>query len=131
MVEARLEGHDRLLVALFRSPRSVRNGRRGFHHAHDIAHHAEIAPQTGATARCAAKAVQGVRADKNDAHMMRVRKNRVCVAPTFRVSMIMQIIVSLAALGAGLYVILSPHYADEKKWGYGTVGSVIGYRLRG
>jgi hypothetical protein len=92
--------------------------------------HAQIALQTGATARCAAKVVQGVRADKNDAHTMRVSKNRVCVASTFRVSMIMQIIVSLAALGAGLYVILSPHHADEKKWGHGTVGSVIGYWLR-
>ena len=41
-----------------------------------------------------------------------------------------QILVSLLVLAAGLYIILSEHYVEEKKWGYGMVGSVMGYWLR-
>ena len=46
------------------------------------------------------------------------------------VASIMQIVVSLVVLAAGLYVILSSSYVDEKKWGYSTVGAVIGYWLK-
>lgn len=43
----------------------------------------------------------------------------------------MPVIISLIVLGAGLYVILSNSYAPEdKKWGYGSVGTVVGYWLR-
>jgi hypothetical protein len=44
----------------------------------------------------------------------------------------MQVIVSLAILGAALYVILSKQYASiDTKWAYGIVGTVIGYWLKG
>jgi hypothetical protein len=43
----------------------------------------------------------------------------------------MQVIVSLIVLGCGLYVILDPTFAaDDKKWGYGMVGTVVGFWLR-
>jgi hypothetical protein len=42
----------------------------------------------------------------------------------------MQISVSLVVFAAGLYIILSENYVEEKKWGYGTVGAVMGYWLR-
>ena len=44
----------------------------------------------------------------------------------------MQVVVSLVVLTAGLYVILAQSYAlDDKKWGYGIVGTVIGYWFKG
>lgn len=44
----------------------------------------------------------------------------------------MRAIVSLAVLGAGLYVILDQSYtAEDKKWGYGIVGTMVGYWLKG
>ena len=44
----------------------------------------------------------------------------------------MQILVSVALLGAALYVILSKQYAsDDAKWAYGIVGTIIGYWLKG
>jgi uncharacterized membrane protein YjgN (DUF898 family) len=43
----------------------------------------------------------------------------------------MQVIVSLAILGAALHVILSKQYAsNDTKWAYGIVGTVIGYWLK-
>jgi hypothetical protein len=48
------------------------------------------------------------------------------------VTISMQIVVTLLVLLAGLYVILEPSYAsDDKKWGYGIVGTVVGYWLKG
>jgi hypothetical protein len=48
------------------------------------------------------------------------------------VTISMQVIVTLLVLLAGLYVILEPSYAsDDKKWGYGIVGTVVGYWLKG
>jgi hypothetical protein len=46
--------------------------------------------------------------------------------------LIMQIVVSLALLGVGLYVILSKQYtsADTNR-AYGIVGTVVGYWLKG
>ena len=47
------------------------------------------------------------------------------------VSVMMRVVLSSAALVAGLYVILKHSYAaDDKKWGYGIVGTVVGYWLR-
>lgn len=44
----------------------------------------------------------------------------------------MQIGVSVALLGVGLYVILSKQYAAaDTNWAYGTVGTVVGYWLKG
>jgi uncharacterized membrane protein len=44
----------------------------------------------------------------------------------------MQIVVSLALLGVGLYVILSKQYQSaDTNWAYGTVGTVIGFWLKG
>jgi hypothetical protein len=52
-------------------------------------------------------------------------------SPVLDVTGLMQVVVSIVALAAGLYVILSHSYsADEKKWGYGTVGTIVGYWLR-
>ena len=43
-----------------------------------------------------------------------------------------QVIVSFAILGAVLYMILSKQYtANDTKWAYGIVGTVIGYWLKG
>lgn len=43
-----------------------------------------------------------------------------------------QVIVSLAILGAVLYVIVYKQYAsNDAKWAYGIVGTVIGYWLKG
>jgi hypothetical protein len=47
------------------------------------------------------------------------------------ITSVMQVIVSVVVLAAGLYVILSPRYTEEKKWGYGIVGSVVGYWVKG
>jgi len=39
--------------------------------------------------------------------------------------------VSIAVLGAGLYIILSSQYPDStSKWAYGVIGVVLGYWLR-
>jgi hypothetical protein len=47
------------------------------------------------------------------------------------VSVMMRVVVSFAALVARLYVILNHSYAaDDKKRGYGIVGTVVGYWLR-
>jgi hypothetical protein len=46
-------------------------------------------------------------------------------------SVMMQVVVSLAPLAAGVYVILNHSYATgAKEWGYGIVGTVVGYWLR-
>jgi hypothetical protein len=46
-------------------------------------------------------------------------------------TMIFRIVVSVIVLVAGLYVILDRNYtADDKKWGYGIVGTVVGYWLK-
>ena len=43
-----------------------------------------------------------------------------------------QVVVSLAILGAALYVILSKQFAaNDTNWAYGIVGTVIGYWLKG
>ena len=43
-----------------------------------------------------------------------------------------QVIVSFAILGAVFYMILSKQYAaNDTKWAYGIVGTVIGYWLKG
>lgn len=48
------------------------------------------------------------------------------------VAAVMQVIVTMIVLCAGLYVILEPSYhADDKKWGYSIVGTVVGYWLKG
>jgi hypothetical protein len=41
------------------------------------------------------------------------------------------IVVSIAVLGAGLYIILSKEYeTDSQKWAFGAVGTILGYWLR-
>jgi hypothetical protein len=41
------------------------------------------------------------------------------------------IVVSIAVLAAGLYIILSKGYeADSQKWAFGAVGTILGYWLR-
>ena len=43
----------------------------------------------------------------------------------------MQIVISLVILGAGLWVILSGHYAaDSGRWASGAIGTVMGYWLK-
>jgi hypothetical protein len=45
--------------------------------------------------------------------------------------LLMQAIVSLAALGAALFIILTHEFGpDSKRWAYGSVGMVVGYWLK-
>jgi hypothetical protein len=45
---------------------------------------------------------------------------------------VMRVVVSLVVLAAGLYIILNQSYTvEDKKWGYGIVGTVVGYWLKG
>ena len=44
----------------------------------------------------------------------------------------MRIIVTLTVLLCALYIILSRHYeADQQKWAFGVIGTVLGYWLKG
>jgi len=44
---------------------------------------------------------------------------------------LMSILVSLAILASGLYIILSQAYGGaEQKWAFGAVGTVVGFWLR-
>jgi hypothetical protein len=46
--------------------------------------------------------------------------------------LIMQIVLSLTVIGAGLYMILSGRYdASNQHWAYGIVGTVVGFWLKG
>jgi hypothetical protein len=48
-----------------------------------------------------------------------------------RLVTLMQVLVSVAILGAALYVILSKQYGDaDTKWSYGIIGTVIGFWLK-
>jgi hypothetical protein len=45
--------------------------------------------------------------------------------------LLMQAVVSLAVLGASLFIILTHGFSpDSKRWAYGTVGMVVGYWLK-
>jgi hypothetical protein len=45
--------------------------------------------------------------------------------------LVMQIAISIVILGAGLWVILSGHYAaDAGRWASGAIGTVMGYWLK-
>lgn len=47
------------------------------------------------------------------------------------VELVMQVLISMALLVAGFYVILSNNYqAAEKHWAYGAMGTVIGFWLK-
>jgi hypothetical protein len=44
---------------------------------------------------------------------------------------IMQVIISIALLASGLFVVLSHEYgATEQHWAYGSMGTVVGFWLR-
>lgn len=44
------------------------------------------------------------------------------------VELIMSVIITIAILGAALFIILSGQYSDsDAKWAYGSLGTVIGY----
>jgi len=46
--------------------------------------------------------------------------------------LIMQMVLSLIVIGAGLFMILSKRYdASNEHWAYGTVGTVVGFWLKG
>ncbi len=46
--------------------------------------------------------------------------------------MLMQVLVTLTVLVACLFVVLSDAYdANSKHWAYGTLGTIIGFWLRG
>jgi hypothetical protein len=59
-------------------------------------------------------------------------RSRLTLGPSQdTVQLIVRIGVSVIVLLAGLYVILDHNYsADDKKWGYGIVGTVVGYWLK-
>jgi hypothetical protein len=47
-------------------------------------------------------------------------------------SLIMQVVLSLVVIGAGLYMILSGRYdASNQHWAYGIIGTVVGFWLKG
>jgi hypothetical protein len=47
------------------------------------------------------------------------------------VTLIMQVIISLALLAAGLFMVLSATSTPQAQhWGYGTLGSVLGFWLK-
>ena len=47
------------------------------------------------------------------------------------VRLVMQIAISTVVLAAGLWVILSGHYAaDAERWAAGAIGTVMGYWLK-
>jgi hypothetical protein len=43
---------------------------------------------------------------------------------------LMQAIVSLAVLGAALFIILTHRFEPGERWAYGSVGMVVGYWLK-
>jgi hypothetical protein len=45
-------------------------------------------------------------------------------------TVIMQIVVSLVVLAAAVYVLLATSNADDHKWAYGVIGTIVGYWLR-
>lgn len=48
-----------------------------------------------------------------------------------KVHLLMSVIISLAVLGAALYVILSNKFHDgSEKWAYATIGTIIGFWLK-
>ena len=61
----------------------------------------------------------------------------VLAAPGFKIDektvrFFMSIVVSLAVLGCAVFVILSKNYdSSAEKWAFGSVGTVIGYWLKG
>ena len=47
------------------------------------------------------------------------------------VPLIMQVVVTLALLAAGLFIVLSSSYTPQAQhWGYGTLGSILGFWLK-
>lgn len=49
----------------------------------------------------------------------------------FYAALWMRILVTLAVLASALYIVLSRHYeADQQKWAFGVIGTVLGYWLR-
>ena len=56
---------------------------------------------------------------------------RTAAAPTGRTPAVMQIVVSVLVLAAGLWVMLSGRYdADVEKWAAGAIGTVVGFWLK-
>ena len=48
-----------------------------------------------------------------------------------RIGSVMQVVISAVVLAAGLWVILSGHYAiDSERWASGAIGTVMGYWLK-
>jgi hypothetical protein len=48
----------------------------------------------------------------------------------FDAGAVMPLVISIALLGASLWVILSKNYeADTEKWAFGCVGTIVGYWL--
>jgi hypothetical protein len=54
------------------------------------------------------------------------------VSEGLEVKLAMQVLISLMALGASLFMVLAKRYAPkEKHWAYGTIGTIIGFWLKG
>jgi hypothetical protein len=67
---------------------------------------------------------------KEDLH--KVHPRTLDLLHEFDHRVVMQILMSLAALGVSFYIILSSSYdAGSKHWAYGTVGSLFGFWLKG
>ncbi len=56
---------------------------------------------------------------------------RAAAVPAGRTPAMMQIVVSVLVLAAGLWVMLSGRYdAEVEKWAAGTIGTVVGFWLK-
>ena len=62
-----------------------------------------------------------------------IRIASICFrADTENSTLWMRIIVTLTVLLCALYTIFSKHYeADQQKWAFGVIGTVLGYWLKG
>ena len=59
------------------------------------------------------------------------RRRIAAAPPAGGARRLMQIVISLVVLGAGLWVILSARYdADAQRWAAGANGTVVGYWLK-
>lgn len=60
------------------------------------------------------------------------RKPTTAAKNATTVRIIMQVVVSVFVLGAGIFIIISHEYdAKDKHWAYGSAGTILGYWLKG
>ena len=80
------------------------------------------APGAIATLGLAALVMHGLLSRRADSAPMAFRTQTATV--------VMQIVISLVVLAAAVYVLLATSNADDHKWAYGVIGTIVGYWLR-